>query len=479
LNLTADDHTQYVLLAGRVGGQILTGGTGAGNNYTIRSTTNATKGSVILDETTASTSSITGCLRLSGGLGISNTTDATSITNGGTITTAGGASIARQLFVGTNITSGTITITNSTQNILNINCQNSSVNPGRILFTGSGGSGDFIISGDGGDIYWQGGGGRALQMGAFHEIRLNGGRATTAPIAFVAGSNATFNTIVQNLSDSIALRVQANSSQTLNLTQWVSSAGTVYSSVDSIGNFTIPICNMTNYIQMAGVTVPSNPAGGQFRYYTDTSDGLLKSRTSSGVVTIYQPCNAKGDIQTHNGTTNVKIPVSIDGSRLVADSTATAGISWNSSSYAIIRDEKTTGTNGGTFTSGAWVIRTLNTTVSYPTGQNDISLTGNIITLDPGVYRVESICPGNRCSRHTSRIVNNDTSAVLIVGTVVDSTTTQDLTTLSIASGILTVSTILNIRIEHRCTTTRNTNGLGIASGFQTEVYTQVNIEKI
>ena len=177
-----------------------------------------------------------------------------------------------------------------------------------------------------------------------------------------------------------------------------------------------------------------------------------------------------------------RVPVSIDGSKLVADSTSTSGLSWNSSSYAVIRDEKTTGTNGGTFTSGAWVTRTLNTSVFYPVAQADISLAANIISLDDGVYKIEAICPGNRCSRHTSRIVNNDTNAVLIVGTVVDSTTTQDLTTLSIATGILTVATgtgPLNIRIEHRCITTRTTNGLGIASGLQTEVYTTVNIEKI
>jgi hypothetical protein len=51
--------------------------------------------------TTASTSNITGALILSGGIAISNATDATSVTNGGTITTAGGAAIAKTLFVGT------------------------------------------------------------------------------------------------------------------------------------------------------------------------------------------------------------------------------------------------------------------------------------------------------------------------------------------------------------------------------------------
>jgi hypothetical protein len=235
---------------------------------------------------------------------------------------------------------------------------------------------------------------------------------------------------------------------------------------------------MTNYIQMAGVTVPANPGGGQYRYYTET-DGLLKSKSSSGVVTIYQPCNTKGDLQSHNGTTNIRVPVSIDGSRLICDSTSTSGVSWNSSSYVVIRDEKAPGTSGGSFTAGSFVTRTLNTITSYPVGQTDISLSGNIITLDPGVYKIRAYFPGNRCGRHTSRIMDNDLNTVLLIGSVVDSTTSQDVTTLSITTGILSVTSTVNIRLEHRCGVTRGTNGLGSASGFQTEVYTQVTIEKI
>jgi hypothetical protein len=53
--------------------------------------------------TTTSTSSTTGALTLAGGIGISNTTDATSSTNGGTFTTAGGMAIAKKLHIGSNI----------------------------------------------------------------------------------------------------------------------------------------------------------------------------------------------------------------------------------------------------------------------------------------------------------------------------------------------------------------------------------------
>lgn len=72
--LSADDHTQYLLLAGRTGGQIIFGGNSSGENLILRSTNNATKGQVIIDETTVSTSISTGALVVAGGVGISGAT---------------------------------------------------------------------------------------------------------------------------------------------------------------------------------------------------------------------------------------------------------------------------------------------------------------------------------------------------------------------------------------------------------------------
>jgi hypothetical protein len=45
-NLSADDHTQYALLAGRSGGQSLIGGTAASETLTLQSTANSTRGTI-------------------------------------------------------------------------------------------------------------------------------------------------------------------------------------------------------------------------------------------------------------------------------------------------------------------------------------------------------------------------------------------------------------------------------------------------
>ena len=63
--------------------------------------------------TDPSTSSSTGALQISGGIGITNTTDVTSSTNGGTFTSAGGGAFAKSLHVG-----GSIITTNVTGTLL-------------------------------------------------------------------------------------------------------------------------------------------------------------------------------------------------------------------------------------------------------------------------------------------------------------------------------------------------------------------------
>lgn len=52
--LTDDDHTQYLLLAGRTGGQIITGGISSQDNLTFTTTSNETKGKYIFTDLTAS-----------------------------------------------------------------------------------------------------------------------------------------------------------------------------------------------------------------------------------------------------------------------------------------------------------------------------------------------------------------------------------------------------------------------------------------
>jgi len=62
--LSDDDHSQYMLLAGRIGGQTLIGGKAAGNNITFQTTSSGSKGNYLFSELTTN-----GFVKTSGGNG--------------------------------------------------------------------------------------------------------------------------------------------------------------------------------------------------------------------------------------------------------------------------------------------------------------------------------------------------------------------------------------------------------------------------
>lgn len=63
-------------------------------------------GAVIVNDSTATTSSTTGAIRTTGGIASDNSTDATSSTNGGSCTLKGGLAVAKKVFAGETISSG-------------------------------------------------------------------------------------------------------------------------------------------------------------------------------------------------------------------------------------------------------------------------------------------------------------------------------------------------------------------------------------
>ncbi|MEO7768962.1 MAG: tail fiber domain-containing protein [Ferruginibacter sp.] len=139
-----------------------------------------------------------------------------------------------------------------------------------ILFSNTSGSGDFRIAGDGGDIFWQGGGGRSLQMGSYWTTILTGDRQTSVLPAFVPGvTNNTGVLVLAPRDATVPLAIQANSaSQTGNLTEWRNSAGTVLNMINkngdvSIGGTAFNVANPEQLLVDAGVTNSVNAIAGK------------------------------------------------------------------------------------------------------------------------------------------------------------------------------------------------------------------------
>lgn len=139
---------------------------------------------------------------------------------------------------------------------------------------------------------------------------------------------------------------------------------------------------------------------------------------------------------------------------------------------SIIEHQVSSGTEGGTFTSGAWQTRPLNTEV-VDTGSNT-TLASNQITLQPGTYRcwlyASSYSPGSS----QLRLQNITDTATLILGPnnrgASDSSGNGPLGS---AFGRFTIASAKVLEVQHRCNVTQATYGFGLAASWGTEVYCQ------
>ncbi len=130
-------------------------------------------------------------------------------------------------------------------------------------------------------------------------------------------------------------------------------------------------------------------------------------------------------------------------------------------SIAIISDDKTYLVSGGTMTLGAWRTRDLNTEVSDADGI--VSISTNQFTLGAGTYTIEWFTMGFYIGTHVTRLYNITDSSVTGWG----SQPTGYANTGSDSSGVA-VTTIAGSKVfelQHRCDTTRATNGAGAAIG--------------
>jgi hypothetical protein len=142
------------------------------------------------------------------------------------------------------------------------------------------------------------------------------------------------------------------------------------------------------------------------------------------------------------------------------------------SSYAIIADQKAQGTAGGTFTSGAWRERDLQTELADPDGIVSIAL--NRFTLAAGTYLIRWYAAANITSQSQTRLYNVTDAAVVGVGMCVYAYYPAE----TGGSARTTIAGSKAFSIEHRCSNTRATDGFGDDCNFGSEQYTTVEIFK-
>jgi hypothetical protein len=145
---------------------------------------------------------------------------------------------------------------------------------------------------------------------------------------------------------------------------------------------------------------------------------------------------------------------------------------------AIFNETQASGTQAGTFTSGSYVKRVLNTTVI-----NDItgcSIASSVITLPAGTYFVSAIAPALQVSSHKIRLQNTTDSTTIAISTNANTQNAVIVQTNAVLNTYFTLAASKNIELQHRCAVTQATYGLGTAATFgDNEVYSSITITKV
>lgn len=187
-------------------------------------------------------------------------------------------------------------------------------------------------------------------------------------------------------------------------------------------------------------------------------------RTLLGLV----PGTSAGNIVQLDGS--AKLPA-VDGSQLTNVSAAAPKV-------LHVRDERASGTSGGSATTGAWTARVLNT-VSI----NEISgasLASNQVTLPAGTYEVQARAPMANTDWHRIRLRNiTDGTTIISGGNAFAYSAYADVSD-STLMGKFTLAATKVLELQYRCTTNSGAKALGWegATG-EAEVYAEAMFKKV
>jgi hypothetical protein len=202
---------------------------------------------------------------------------------------------------------------------------------------------------------------------------------------------------------------------------------------------------------------------------------LRLNGSSSGYVELDVPAAA--------GSHTLTLPNSGGSSGQYLQTNGSGVLSWqtvtvpDAISVARITDSKAQGTNGGTFTSGAWRTRDLNTIEDDP--DSIVTLSSNQFTLGAGTYLIQWNAPAFQAEHHQTRLWDATGSTDLAKGTSEYTSSAIAAQTRSFGFDIVTLTASNTFEIQHRCFSSTTSNGLGVVGNFAAEKYAMVTIFKL
>lgn len=160
------------------------------------------------------------------------------------------------------------------------------------------------------------------------------------------------------------------------------------------------------------------------------------------------------------------------------DGSNLTGITTGPGELVHVRELQAGATSGGTFTTGAWQTRALNTVVTNEV--SGASLGSSQITLPAGTYVAEAYGTAHQVDTHVLRLQDTTNTATLGTGAA-GYAGVNSVNTLSKLYAKFTLAGTAVLELQHRCGTTRATDGFGLQFGtsFADKIYSEIRIWKI
>lgn len=244
-------------------------------------------------------------------------------------------------------------------------------------------------------------------------FRNNGGG--TGNIRTSDGSNITFNSTAQ-------IGIMVNNGSTWNL-------------INNPAAGNAPT-NATYITQTANATLTNEQALGSL------ATGIVKNTTTTGVLSI-----------------------------------ATYNVDYSLLQFAVLRDEKSTGTQGGASSAATWNNRNLNT--EFVDLHNIVTISSNQFTPIAGFYRINVIANAFQAGTHRLRLYNVTAAGSVGQGLNAQCAVADSVATPATLDLFFTANGTDAFRIDHYTTSAKATNGLGLAvSDGTNEVYMELCLTK-
>jgi len=144
----------------------------------------------------------------------------------------------------------------------------------------------------------------------------------------------------------------------------------------------------------------------------------------------------------------------------------------------VVQDQKAANTAGGTFTSGAWRTRDINTEV-VDTG-NHCSISSNQITLAAGTYECIIRAPAYQVDNHRCKLYNITDSSDVLLGESARTSATVGSISHSQITGRFVLAAQKTLEIQHFCSASSATQGFGFpVNDGSVEIYTTAFFRKV